>query len=79
LRKSNKASGSTDSGGAPCREVVRTAVQTLERPLAEQGFTVKMEIDDSVPDLQADPDAMIRAVLNLLFQCDEVLRQVARD
>jgi len=38
----------------------------LERPLAEQGFTVKMEIDDSVPDLQADPDAMIRAVLNLL-------------
>ena len=48
------------------QEVVRTAVQTLERPLAEQGFTVKIEIDDAVPDLQADSDAMIRAVLNLL-------------
>ena len=48
------------------QEVVRTAVQTLERPLAEQGFAVKMEIDDAVPDLQADSDAMMRAVLNLL-------------
>ena len=48
------------------QEVVRTAVQTLERPLAEQGFVVKMEIDDEVPDLQADSDAMMRAVLNLL-------------
>lgn len=48
------------------QEVVRTAVQTLERPLAEQGFAVKMEIDDAVPDLLADSDAMIRAVLNLL-------------
>ena len=52
----------------PCslQEVVRTAVQTLERPLAEQGFTVKMDIDGAVPLLQADSDAMMRAVLNLL-------------
>ena len=48
------------------QEVVRRAVQTLERPLAEQGFVVKMDIDEAVPDLQADSDAMIRAVLNLL-------------
>ena len=52
----------------PCslQEVVRTAVQALERPLAQQGFVVKMDIDDAVPDLQADSDALIRAVLNLL-------------
>jgi len=48
------------------QEVVRTAVQTLERPLAEQRFTVKMDIDESVPELQADSDALMRAVLNLL-------------
>jgi signal transduction histidine kinase len=48
------------------QEVVRTAVQTLERPLAEQGFTVKMDIDAAVPELQADSDALMRAVLNLL-------------
>jgi signal transduction histidine kinase len=48
------------------QEVVRTAVQTLEHPLAEQGFVVKMEIDEAVPELQADSDALMRAVLNLL-------------
>jgi signal transduction histidine kinase len=48
------------------QEVVRTAVQTLEHPLSEQGFVVRMEIDEAVPQLQADSDALMRAVLNLL-------------
>lgn len=48
------------------QELVRTAVRTLERPLAEQGFSVKLDIDEAVPELQADSDALMRAVLNLL-------------
>jgi signal transduction histidine kinase len=52
--------------GCSLPEVVRTSVQTLERPLAEQGFVVKMDIDETMPDFQADSDALIRAVLNLL-------------
>ena len=41
-------------------------MQALERPLAEQQFVVVMNIDETVPQLQADPDALVRAVLNLL-------------
>jgi signal transduction histidine kinase len=47
-------------------EVVRTAVRALEKPLAQQGFTLDVRIDDSVGEVQADSDALVRAILNLL-------------
>lgn len=52
----------------PCslQEVVRASVQALAKPLEHQGFAVQMEIDETVPEVQADPDALMRAMLNLL-------------
>jgi signal transduction histidine kinase len=47
-------------------EVVRTAVRALERPLAQQGFTLEVKMDETVADVQADADALVRAILNLL-------------
>lgn len=47
-------------------EVVRAAARTLEYPLANQGFELRVEIDESIPPIFADPDAIQQAVLNLL-------------
>lgn len=47
-------------------EVIRTAVRALERPLAQQGFHLQMKLDETVPEIPADSDALVRAILNLL-------------
>ncbi|HET7102037.1 MAG TPA: ATP-binding protein, partial [Terriglobia bacterium] len=47
-------------------EVVRAAVRTLHYPLSNQGFKLAVEIDESLPPISADIDAMEQAVLNLL-------------
>jgi signal transduction histidine kinase len=47
-------------------EVVGAAVKTMQHPLAEQGFDLSMDIDDRMPPVRADRDALTQAVLNLL-------------
>jgi signal transduction histidine kinase len=47
-------------------EVVAAAAKTMQHPLAEQGFDLSMEIDDQIPPVPADRDALKQAVLNLL-------------
>jgi signal transduction histidine kinase len=47
-------------------EVIRAAVRALEKPLAQQGFSLQVKLDETVPQAQADSDALMRAILNLL-------------
>ena len=47
-------------------EVVRTAARALERPLSLQGFSLNLKLDESLPDVKGDADALVRAILNLL-------------
>jgi signal transduction histidine kinase len=47
-------------------EVVRSAARAMQYPLAQQGFRLHVSIDDNVPALQGDPDALEQAILNLL-------------
>jgi len=47
-------------------DVARSAAQALQYPLAQQGFTLNVSLDETVPAVPADPDAMKQAVLNLL-------------
>jgi signal transduction histidine kinase len=48
------------------QEVLASAIRAVRHPLSEQGFELRAEIDDSVGPVEADPDAMQQAVLNLL-------------
>jgi signal transduction histidine kinase len=47
-------------------EVVRAAARTLHYPLSNQGFNLRLEIEDGLPTVSADTDAIEQAVLNLL-------------
>jgi signal transduction histidine kinase len=47
-------------------DTLRSAARTLAYPLAQRQFELRVEIDDAVPDVQGDPDALEQAVLNLL-------------
>jgi signal transduction histidine kinase len=47
-------------------EVVRAAARTLRYPLSNQGYRLQVEIDDSLPMVSVDNDAIEQAVLNLL-------------
>jgi signal transduction histidine kinase len=51
----------TDTAGA-----VEAAARTLEYPLAQQGFRLHMELENGIPPIVADRDALEQAVLNLL-------------
>jgi two-component system, OmpR family, phosphate regulon sensor histidine kinase PhoR len=51
---------------AALAEVVRSAIRALEKPLAQQGFTLELKMEESIPEVQADADALMRAILNLL-------------
>ncbi|MDX1632973.1 MAG: ATP-binding protein, partial [Thermoanaerobaculia bacterium] len=42
------------------------AVRAVRDPLREHGFELTTEIDDEVPPVQGDPDALEQAALNLL-------------
>jgi len=47
-------------------EVTQRAVQAVEYPLTQEGFTLNVECDDALPPVSVDPDALEQAILNLL-------------
>lgn len=47
-------------------EVVHTAARALEYPLAQQGFELRLDVEDNLPVVNADGDALQQAILNLL-------------
>jgi signal transduction histidine kinase len=47
-------------------DVVRSAARTMQYPLLQLGFTLTVSIDESIPALQANADALEQAILNLL-------------
>jgi len=47
-------------------DAVYAAARAMEYPLAQQGFHLHLAIDEGLPPLQADRDALEQAVLNLL-------------
>lgn len=47
-------------------DVVQSAARTMQYPLLQLGFTLTVSIDESIPSLQANADALEQAVLNLL-------------
>jgi len=47
-------------------EVAGSAVRAMQFPLAQQGFQLHVSVDQEMPELQADPDAIQQAILNLL-------------
>jgi len=48
------------------QEVVYSATRALEYPLAQQGFELHLQVEDSLPLVEADSDALLQAILNLL-------------
>jgi signal transduction histidine kinase len=47
-------------------EVVQTAARALEYPLAQQGFELRLDVEENLPAVNADGDALQQAILNLL-------------
>jgi signal transduction histidine kinase len=47
-------------------EVVQAAARTLQYPLAQQGFQLRVEIENGLPAVRVDADAIEQAILNLL-------------
>jgi signal transduction histidine kinase len=47
-------------------DVARSAARAMEYPLSQQGFELNVSIDDTLPTLAADSDALEQAILNLL-------------
>jgi signal transduction histidine kinase len=51
---------------ASLADVVRTAARAMAYPLEQHGFELRVEIDDALPLLDIDADALEQAILNLL-------------
>jgi signal transduction histidine kinase len=47
-------------------EVIRAAARAMEYPLSQQGFKLNVEVEEDLPDVCVDRDALEQAVLNLL-------------
>jgi signal transduction histidine kinase len=47
-------------------EVVRAAANAMQYPLGQEGFALNVAIDENLPALMADADALQQAILNLL-------------
>ncbi len=47
-------------------DVAGSAVRAMQFPLAQQGFNLHLSVQEEMPELQADPDAIQQAILNLL-------------
>jgi nitrogen-specific signal transduction histidine kinase len=47
-------------------EVIQAAARTMQYPLSQHGFNLKIEIAEDIPEIKADRDALEQAVLNLL-------------
>jgi len=50
----------------PLAEIVRAAARAMQYPLSQQGFELRVKIDDDLPLVPADSDAIQQAILNLL-------------
>jgi signal transduction histidine kinase len=50
----------------PLEDVVCAAAKTMEYALLQLGFTLTISSDGTAPTLQADPEALTQAILNLL-------------
>jgi signal transduction histidine kinase len=46
--------------------IVRTAARAMRYPLAQQGFELLVNIDEGIPTVRCDADAVEQAILNLL-------------
>ena len=53
-----------ESGSLP--EIIRTAARAMEYPLSQQDFKLHVQIDEDIPDILMDGDAIEQALLNLL-------------
>jgi len=47
-------------------EVVEFAVRTIQYPLTQQGFVLDLNVDEAIPRVAVDRDALQQAILNLL-------------
>jgi len=47
-------------------KVAGSALRAMQFPLAQQGFRLSYSEEEDIPELQADPDAIQQAILNLL-------------
>jgi signal transduction histidine kinase len=47
-------------------EVASSAARAMQFPLAQQGFQLRLSVQEQMPELKADPDAIQQAILNLL-------------
>ena len=47
-------------------EIVQAAAQAIQYPLTQQGFHLNVNVEDDLPDIQVDRDAVEQAILNLL-------------
>ena len=47
-------------------DVAGSAARAMQFPLAQQGFQLRVSVQEEMPELQADPDAIQQAILNLL-------------
>jgi signal transduction histidine kinase len=47
-------------------EIVRAAANAMQYPLTQEGFALNVAIDENLPAVMADPDALQQAILNLL-------------
>ena len=47
-------------------DAVYAAARALEHPLSQQGFHLRMKVEDGLPQIRADRDALEQAILNLL-------------
>ena len=47
-------------------DVAGSAARAMQFPLAQQGFELHLSIQDQMPEVEADPDAIQQAILNLL-------------
>jgi signal transduction histidine kinase len=46
--------------------IVRAAARAMDYPLARHGFELKVSIEEGIPPVRSDPDALEQAILNLL-------------
>jgi len=68
-------------------DVVYSAARAIQYPLAQQGFHLRVDVDDGLPALTADADALEQALLNLIANAmkysgesrDIALRLLRRD
>jgi signal transduction histidine kinase len=47
-------------------EVVQAAVQAMDYPFKQQGYRLRVQVEDGLPEIVADRDALEQAILNLL-------------